>query len=315
MHTSGVFRYIYSDTLTATVSIMQYIYGYFDLDTVPDGPTSAKVAARKIMSGPTLETAKASTIGAVLTGEHVAVALAMQPAGSGSKAHTHPNEQFNYILQGVMVSDIDAEKQTFGKKGMIVHTPAMSVHTGQACPDEDLYFFAMKDTRHGITGPPVDGKYDGPLYLPGFGKLAHLPRKTTAQMLAESSTDPEGATTRYIYDFNNLSERPGRKTSARMVPDLKLAAGVSGGLLISEKLQVAVLNMAPGAVLPTHVHDNEQFTLVAEGDVHAYVDGKSHRVKDRYVIHVPPQTSHGIIAGSNGARIVTVQDTRLDFAG
>lgn len=294
---------------------MQYIYGYSELNTAPDNPTSARVEPRRIMSGPTLETGKSSTIGAVLYGTHVAVALAMQAAGSGSKAHTHPNEQFNYILQGVMVSDIDAEKQTFGKKGMIVHTPSMSVHTGQACPDEDMYFFAMKDTRHGITGPPVDGKYDGPLYLPGFGKLAHEPKKTTAQMLAQSGTDPEGAKTRYIYDFNNLTERPGRTTSARMVPGLKLAAGVEGGLLISEKLQVAVLNLAPGATLPTHTHENEQFTLVAEGDVHTYVDGKSHRVGERFVIHVPPQTSHGIIAGSKGARIVTVQDTRYEFAG
>lgn len=294
---------------------MQYIYGYHELDTVPDHPTSAVVAARRVLSGPTMETGKSSTVGAVLTGEHIAVALAMQAAGSGAKAHTHPNEQFNYILQGVMVTDINDEKQTFGVKGSIVHTPALSVHTGQACPDEDLYFFAMKDTRHGITGPPVDGKYDGPNYLPGFGGRSHEARRTTAQMMAESGTDPHGAHTRYIYDFNDLSERPGRVTSARVVPRLQLSGGVKGALLISEKLQVAVLDMAPSAVLPTHEHDNEQFTLVAQGEVHVYVAGKSHRVAERFVIHVPPGTSHGIIAGGKGARIVTVQDTRFDFAG
>ena len=293
---------------------MQYIYGYGELDTAPDNPTSAKVAPRRVLSGPTIETAKSSTIGAVLYGEHIAVALAMQAAGSGAKAHSHPNEQFNYIVQGVMVSDINDEKQTFGKKGMIVHTPSLSIHTGQACPDEDMYFFAMKDTRHGITGPPIDGKHDGPFYLPGFGKRAQEPKRTTAQMMAESGTDPEGTNTRYIYDFDNLSERAGRVTSARMTPNLQLASGVKGGLLISEKLQVAVLDMAPGAVLPTHLHENEQFTLVAEGDVHAYVAGNAHRVAERFVIHVPPNVSHGIIAGSKGARIVTVQDTRFAFA-
>ena len=293
---------------------MQYIYGYGELDTAPDNPTSAKVAPRRVLSGPTIETAKSSTIGAVLYGEHIAVALAMQAAGSGAKAHSHPNEQYNYIVQGVMVSDINDEKQTFGKKGMIVHTPSLSIHTGQACPDEDMYFFAMKDTRHGITGPPIDGKHDGPFYLPGFGKRAQEPKRTTAQMMAESGTDPEGANTRYIYDFDNLSERAGRVTSARMTPNLQLASGVKGGLLISEKLQVAVLDMAPGAVLPTHLHENEQFTLVAEGDVHAYVAGNAHRVAERFVIHVPPNVSHGIIAGSKGARIVTVQDTRFAFA-
>ena len=100
---------------------MQYIYGYSELNTAPDNPTSAKVAPRRVLSGDTIETAKSSTIGAVLYGEHVAVALAMQAAGSGAKAHSHPNEQFNYIVQGVMVSDIADEKLTFGKKGMIVH--------------------------------------------------------------------------------------------------------------------------------------------------------------------------------------------------
>lgn len=295
---------------------MQYIYGYNELDVAPGNPTSAKVAPRRLLSGDTLETAKSSTIGAVLYGEHVAVALAMQAAGSGAKAHSHPNEQFNYVVQGVMVSDIAGEKQTFGSKGMIVHTPSMSVHTGQACPDEDLVFFAMKDTRHGITGPPVDGKHDGPLYLPGFGKRANEPRRTTARMMAESGTDPEGAAMRYIYDFNHLTERPGRKTSAQMAPPDQMTwpTGVKGGLLISEKLQVAVMDLAPGAVLPTHVHENEQFTLVAEGDVHAYVAGNAHRVAERFVIHVPPKVSHGIIAGTKGARIVTVQDTRFAFA-
>lgn len=294
---------------------MQYIYGYDELNTVPENPTSAKVAARRVLSGPTLETGKSSTIGAVLTGERIAVALARQAAGSGAKAHTHPNEQFNYILQGVMVSDIDAEKQTFGTKGTIVHTPAMSVHTGQACPDEDMLFFAMKDTRHGITGPPVDGQYDGPFYLPGFGKRAGEPKKTTAQMMADAGTPAEGKAIRYVYDFNNLVEKPGQAASARMVTQLQLASGVKGGLLISEKLQVAVLDLAPGATLPTHSHDNEQFTLVAEGDVYAYVAGNSHRVAGRFVIHVPPTVSHGIIAGSKGARIVTVQDKRFAFAG
>ena len=294
---------------------MQYIYGYEELNTAPDNPTSARVAPRRVLSGLTMETGKSSTIGAVLYGEHVAVALAMQAAGSGAKAHTHPNEQFNYILQGVMVSDINEAMKTFGKKGMIVHTPSMSVHTGQACPDEDMYFFAMKDTRHGIVGPPVDGKYDGPFYLPGFGKRAAEPRRTTTQMMVESGTDPQGGKIRYVYDFNDISERTGRGSSARMVPGLQLASGVSGGLLISEKLQVAVLDLAPGATLPTHEHENEQFTLVAEGDVQASVAGTSHHVKERFVIHVPPQVSHGIVAGTKGARIVTVQDTRFAFAG
>lgn len=294
---------------------MQYIYGFNELATAPDHATSAEVTPRRLLSGPSLDKGKSSTMAAVLKGAHIIVALAGQQAGSGAKAHTHPNEQFNYILQGVMVSDIAAEKQTFGATGTIVHTPAMSVHTGQACPDEDLIFFAMKDTRHGIVGPPVDGKYDGPNYLPGFGTRTHEARKTTAQMMADAGTHPEGNKTRYIYDFKGKINDDEKISSARSMPYQSAPIGVSGSLLISEKLQVAVLDLLPGAGLPVHAHENEQFTLVAEGSVSLEMAGNIHPVAERFVIHAPVRVSHGIVAGCKGARIVVVQDTRFAFAG
>ncbi len=301
----------------ATPVLVQYVYDFSTLDAVPERPTSARVAARRLLSGETLKSGKSSTVGAVLSGANIICTLATQAAGSGAKAHTHPNEQFNYVLQGVMVSDIGDEKQTFARAGAIVHTPATTVHTGQACPDEDLIFFAMKDARHGIVGPPVDGRYDGPNYLPGFGAREHEPKQTTAQLMAGAGTDPEGAATRYIYDFAKLRERPGRADSARAIApeNLQLPVGVRGGLLVSERLQVAVLELAPGAVIPTHDHETEQFTLVARGDVHAYVDRAPHRVGTRCAIHAPPGVTHGIIAGTQGATLVTVQESRFPFAG
>ena len=139
----------------------QYVYDFSLLDRVPEGPTSARVDAKRLLSGPTLATGKSSTVGAVLTGKHLIVTLGRQARGSGAKAHTHPNEQFNYILAGVMTGELGGET-IFARAGMLGHTPATIVHTGLACPDEDLMFLAMKDTRHGIVGPPVDGKYEGP---------------------------------------------------------------------------------------------------------------------------------------------------------
>ena len=83
---------------------LQYVYDYARLDRAPEGPTSAKVTPRRYLSGETLETAKSSTIGAGLFGSHIIMALVGQARGSGSKAHTHPNEQFNYILSGTMLA-------------------------------------------------------------------------------------------------------------------------------------------------------------------------------------------------------------------
>ena len=147
---------------------MQYIYGYHELNTAPDNPTSAKVAPRRVLSGPTMETGKSSTVGAVLTGEHIAVALAIQAAGSGAKAHTHPNEQFNVVLAGRMLGEIDGAPMDVVPLGL-VHMPPGVRHCTMASAEGDITVFVVKDTSHGLSGPPVDGIEDGPRYLPGFG--------------------------------------------------------------------------------------------------------------------------------------------------
>src|SRR5690606_24963422 len=154
------------------------------LDRIPEGSTSAKVAARRLLSGPTLATGKSSTVGAVLTGSSIVLTLGTQARGSGANAHTHPNEQFNFILQGTMTGEQGGER-IFAPRGSLLHTPGGLVHTGLACPEEDLLFLAMKDTRHGIVGPSVSGKYEGPNYLPGFGTRAHERMKSTAELRAE----------------------------------------------------------------------------------------------------------------------------------
>ena len=186
---------------------VQYVYDFALLDQVPAGATSARVAAKRLLSGPTLQTGKSSTVGAVLTGLHLIVTLGRQTRGSGAKAHTHPNEQINYIVQGVMTGEIEGE-QVFAPVDTLLHTPSRAVHTGMACPDEDLVFFAMKDTRHGIVGPPVDGQYNGPNFLPGFGTRATEAAQSTAQLMAACRGDTAGEKTRYIYDFARLAENP-----------------------------------------------------------------------------------------------------------
>ena len=302
-------------TTLAQKTRIQYVYDFTTLDRVPENQTSAKVAAKRLLSGPTLQTGKSSTVGAVLTGEHVIVALAGQSRGSGAKAHTHPNEQFNYILQGVMTGEIAGER-VFAPNGTLMHTPARAVHTGLACPDEDLIFLAMKDTRHGIVGPPVDGRYDGPNYLPGFGTRAGEPMKSTAELMAESGRDPAGVKTRYIYDFAHFTEKPGRVSSATVTPQVSGTPGSTGPVVTGEMLHVGLLRYARGAGLQLHSHPNEQFTFVVEGMVRAAIDGEEALVGKHCVLHVPAGVPHALAAtGDEDALVVTVQEARHAFVG
>jgi quercetin dioxygenase-like cupin family protein len=295
---------------------MQYVYDFATLDRIPEGPTSAQVAARRVLSGPTLATGKSSTIGAVLTGSTIILTLGTQARGSGARPHTHPNEQFNYILQGTMVNDIEGEL-VFARPGTLLHTPTSAVHTGLACPDEDLLFLAIKDTRHGIVGPPVDGQYTGPNYLPGFGTREAEPLRTTAQMIAESGRDPVGEKTRYIYEFPARPEKPGRARRVEVAAAGPMSgSGASGTLITGELLHVAVLRYPPGRAASVNASPAERFVFVASGALRGEVDGRPVTISPRSIVHVPAGVHHGFAAaGDAEALVVVAQDNRHEFQG
>lgn len=285
-----------------------HVYDFDALDDVPQTPTSLQVTARRLLSGPSLQAGKSSTVGAVLTGRHMICTLGHQAAGTGAKAHTHPNEQFNYVLGGMMMSDIEGDR-VFAPRGWILHTPGSVVHTGLACPDEDLVFLAVKDARHGIVGPPVDGKYDGPNCFPGFGSRTHEPRVSTADVIEESRRLPPGPGKRYVYDMNKGADTRDTPCSATVTPEsaLGLPFGISGKMLSGERLHIALLRFLPGARLANYRHDNEQFAFVVDGALEADLDGDEVAVGRHCLLHLPPATRHTLSAPT-GAVIVLAQD-------
>ena len=293
---------------------MQYVYDFAALDRVPEGPTSAQVAARRVLSGPTLATGKSSTIGAVLSGSTIILTLGTQARGSGAKPHTHPNEQFNYVLEGTMVNEIEGEL-VFAPPGTLLHTPTSAVHTGLACPDEDLLFLAIKDTRHGIVGPPVDGQYTGPNYLPGFGARSGEPAKTTAQMIAEAGRDPVGEKTRYIYEFPDRPEKPGRARRVKIATTGPLPwSGATGTVITGELLHVAALRYPGGAAVSVNTSPAERFVFVASGELRGAINGRPAKVGTRSIVHVPAGVPHGFAAvGNSDALVIVAQDNRHTF--
>jgi quercetin dioxygenase-like cupin family protein len=296
-------------------STVQHVYDFAQLGEVPANPTSLEVTARRLLSGPDIRNGKSSTVGAVLRGEQIICTLGRQARGTGAKAHSHPNEQFNCILHGMMMNDIEGDR-VFAGPGSVLHTPGMVVHTGLACPDEDLVFLAVKDTRHGIVGPPVDGRYDGPNCFAGFGSRTAEPPDTTAQALAHWRTLPPGPGKRYVYgmvDDDGPREGPASAAMSQLSGS-SLPPGVQGRLLIGERVQVSMLRLAPGATLPAHAHENEQFTFVVEGSLQADLDGMRIEVPKYNMLHVPSGMPHALHAPA-GARIVLAQDARSAFAG
>jgi quercetin dioxygenase-like cupin family protein len=177
-------------------------------------------------------------------------------------------------------------------------------------------WFAMKDTRHGLAGPPVDGKYDGPAYLPGFGTRAGERALSTAEMIAGLGLDTAGEKTRYIYDYARLEDtKRGRAASAAVTPQIIAAdAGASGALVTGEMLHIARLTYPRGGKAVVHAHPNEQFTFVVEGALRAEMEGADFVVGHHGVVHIPPETPHRLSAAGDDTLVITVQDTRHAFA-
>jgi quercetin dioxygenase-like cupin family protein len=149
-------------TQPVTGGSVRLVYAIDELEAVPPGASSAKVVPKNFVSG------KSSSFGAALSGAALHVGVIHKARGSGAKLHTHPNEQFNVVLEGKLLGEIDGAPMEVTPYGLI-HMPPGVRHCTMASAEGDLTVFVVKDTSHGLSGPPVDGIEDGPRYLPGFG--------------------------------------------------------------------------------------------------------------------------------------------------
>jgi quercetin dioxygenase-like cupin family protein len=101
----------------------------------------------RMLGGPAYSSAE----GACVEGDRMIVALMRMAAGTGAEAHSHPNEQWIYILEGTFRAQI-GDKTVEAKPGSVVYIPANIVHSGRATPDADVVFFTVKDASHGLHG-------------------------------------------------------------------------------------------------------------------------------------------------------------------
>jgi quercetin dioxygenase-like cupin family protein len=124
-----------------------------------------KMAALKMLDA---GTGYSTSHGGVVEGERILVGYIHKPRGTGSRMHTHNNEQLNYVVRGTLMGSVNGVKVK-APAGSLVYIPANAPHMLVADPkDEDVIFLAIKDLSQGIVGKAVDGTMSGPLYLEGF---------------------------------------------------------------------------------------------------------------------------------------------------
>lgn len=113
----------------------------------------------RIEAGPEYSTAT----GSLVECERSMIGLMRMTRGTGARPHSHPNEQWVYILEGVLDGEVDGVAFSAGP-GSLIYFPPNSVHATMASAELDVVFLTGKDRSHGIWGKPVDQSISGPAY-------------------------------------------------------------------------------------------------------------------------------------------------------
>jgi len=126
-----------------------YVFNLAKLDEIEAGP------------------AYSLTKGSLVVGERSMWGLMRLPRGTGSRPHSHANEQWVYVIKGHLSVNIAGTKGELGP-GYLVYFPPDVVHSAMAGEDEDVIFLTSKDRAQGVWGKPVDESSHGAAYASGF---------------------------------------------------------------------------------------------------------------------------------------------------
>jgi quercetin dioxygenase-like cupin family protein len=73
-----------------------------------------------------------------------------------------------------------------------------------------------------------------------------------------------------------------------------------------ERLTLALVELAPDAVVPEHRHENEQMGMVVSGSVTFTVDGETRTLGPGGTWRIPSNRPHDVVTGPDGALVVDV---------
>ena len=96
--------------------------------------------------------------------------------------------------------------------------------------------------------------------------------------------------------FGNLEE----------LPPLAIWDGVVARAVEGERLTFSVVELDPGAVIPTHAHENEQVGLLLEGSMRFVVADETREAVRGTTWAIPPNVPHEVHVGPAGAVVVEV---------
>jgi len=92
--------------------------------------------------------------GSSFVGERIYCGLVTKKRGTGSKPHYHPDETFNYVLEGALKVNMGGQEFVV-PKGSLLHIPPNEVHTAVATDDGDVTYLVWRDIVSEKDGKPT----------------------------------------------------------------------------------------------------------------------------------------------------------------
>ena len=80
-----------------------------------------------------------------------------------------------------------------------------------------------------------------------------------------------------------------------------LAPGVTAKIASGERMMLSLVTLAPGAVVPTHSHPQEQMGLMVSGTMEFTIEGETRALSGSGMYLVPGGVPHAAKAGPGGA--------------
>jgi quercetin dioxygenase-like cupin family protein len=92
--------------------------------------------------------------------------------------------------------------------------------------------------------------------------------------------------------------------------------GVLGRVVAGTKSTLAVIELAAGAVVPEHRHENEQLGVLVAGSMTFRIGGETRELSPGSTWRIPADTPHDVSVGPDGAVVVeSFAPARADWDG
>ena len=94
--------------------------------------------------------------------------------------------------------------------------------------------------------------------------------------------------------------------SLRDIRPHMLVEGIMARAVEGERVTMAVVELDPNAVSPTHHHENEQVGFVIAGSITMRIANEERELNPGDTYNIPSHVSHDAVAGPDGATVVDV---------